>query len=186
MIEEQIAARYSKALFDLGKEKDNLFAFRDDLDKMWQTIKENNELKQVLYHHRILPDEKKRVICEIFAEVINIDVLNFIKLLIDKRREYFLELIINSYQERVNQEKKVLNLRVVTAVPLKEELKKKLKKKLTTLLDYNINLSTEVDPAIMGGIILKTKNHIIDGSIKNRIENLKERIEKIPVRELGV
>jgi len=186
MIKEQIAAKYSKALFELGKEKDSLFSIRDDLDKMWQTINENDKLKQVLFHHRILPDEKKRVLSKIFAESLNIYVINFVKLLIDKRREYFFDLIISSFKERVNKEEKVLNLKVITAVPLKEELKEKIKNKLNSLLDYQINLTGEVDPSIMGGIILKTKNHIIDGSIKNRLEILKERIEKIPVSELGV
>jgi len=186
MIEEQIAARYSKALFDLGKEKDNLFAFRDDLDKMWQTIKENNELKQVLYHHRILPDEKKSVLDKVFGDRINVYVLNFIKLLIDKRREFFLDLIIEKYEELIHQEEKILNIKIVTAISLSQNLREKIEIKLNKLLDYEVRMEEEVDPSIIGGLKLETKNHVLDGSIESRLENLRDRLEKIPVSELGV
>ena len=182
----EIAAKYSKALFDLGKEKKQLTDIKDDINQLWDIIRDNDDLKNVVYHQRILPDDKKEIINKIFKDQLNSHLLNFIRLLIDRRREYFLKQIVRDFNRLVNKEEKMLEIKVTSAVELDTELQEKLEKKLDSLLDYKIVIEVESDPEIIGGLVLKIGDYIIDGSIKSKLDNLQQQIEKIPVSKLGV
>ncbi|MFW6007345.1 MAG: ATP synthase F1 subunit delta [Halanaerobiales bacterium] len=186
MIKNEIASKYSQALFDLGKENDNLVEIRDELNEVWQIIDDNYELKKVLFHQRILRDEKKEIIRKIFKDEINQLVLNFLLLLIDKRRIFYLEFIINQFNQRVNQEEDIVEVEVTTAITLSDNLFNKLKNRLNQILDSRIIIEKKEDPSILGGMKLKIGNNIIDGSIKNRLNNLSDKLDKIPLSKLGV
>ncbi|MEC9490645.1 MAG: ATP synthase F1 subunit delta, partial [Halanaerobiales bacterium] len=98
----EVASKYSNALFSLGKEKDNLMELKEALAEFWQLVEDNKDLKQVLFHQRILPEEKKNIIKKLFAEELQQDILHFIYILIEKRREYKLESIIKSFNKHVD------------------------------------------------------------------------------------
>ena len=186
MIKNEIAAKYSQALFQLGKEHDELAVLREEINGIWKVINENDELKNVLFHQRILPDEKKKVLSEVFADDINPHVLNFMRLLIDKRREYFLEFIIKEFNDLVNKDENILTVKVTSAVTLKDDLLQKIRDKLDDILDYEIIIEKEQDPSILGGLVIQIGNRKIDGSIKRRLENIKDSIDRIPISKLGV
>ncbi|MFW5980411.1 MAG: ATP synthase F1 subunit delta [Halanaerobiaceae bacterium] len=186
MIKNEIASKYSQALYELGQNNNNLIKIKDELNEVWQIIEENVKLKNVLFHQRILRDEKKEVLEKLFADKISRVMLNFLKLLIDKRRIYYLEFIINEFNQKVNQAREILQIKVISAIPLNDQLFNKLSSKLDQILDYQIVLEQTQDPSILGGLKLKINNKIIDGSIKTRLENLNERLDKIPLSRLGV
>ncbi len=183
---QEIAKKYSQALFELAREQDQLLDFRDQLDEIWQLTEENDDLRKVLFHHRILPEDKKGIIEKVFKGSISDQVFNFLCLLIDKRREYFLASIVEEFNRLVNKAEEIVEVEVISAIELKQELKDTLKAKLDQLLDYNITLNESLDPEILGGLILKIGDYIIDGSLKKELGLIKERIEQIPVSELGV
>src|SRR6056297_2495228 len=122
MIKNEIATRYSRALYQLGKEHEELVQLSKELNEIWEIINNNQDLKNALFHQRILPSEKKEVLDKVFAEEVNSHILNFLKLLIDKRREYFLEYIIEEFEKLVNKDENILKVEVTSAVPLKERL----------------------------------------------------------------
>lgn len=186
MIKNEIAQKYGQALFDLGKEKDNLVSLREELIQVWKIIKKNDELNHVLFHQRILPGDKKNILSKIFEGQVSGHLLNFLYLLVDKRREYFLETIVETFDRLVDREERIIKIEVVTAIELNNKLKKSLHKKLEQLLDYTLIINNAIDPSIIGGMIIKVGDYVIDGSIKNQLNSLEEKIEQIPVTELGV
>lgn len=186
MIKNEIAGRYSQALFSLGKEKNKVVSLRQELIQIWDLIEENDELKRILFHQRILPKDKKKILSEVFKAQVSEQILNFLYLLIDKRREYFLESIVEAFDRLVDQEEDILKIEVVTAIELNEKLQNSLHEKLEQLLDNTLIINNRIDPDIIGGMVIKIGDYIIDGSIKNKLSSLEAKIEQIPVTELGV
>ena len=186
MINNEAALKYSSALYELGKEKDSLILFQKELNQVWDLINTNQEFEQAFYHKRILPVDKKAIIKEVFTDQISNYVLNFISLLIDNRREQYIESILNHFNILVNKEEAIMKVEVITAVELPDNLKKQLMDKLNQLLDFKIILYPVVDPEIIGGMVLKFNDFIVDGSIKKSLNKLQENIKKVPVSMLGV
>ena len=186
MIQNEIAKKYSEALFSLAEEKDEFIKFKNDLNSIKEAFTEHKEFKNVLFHPRIKIEEKKRIFKRIFKEKISQEIYNFIQLLIDKRRIFYIKAIINQFNDLVNDRKKILEIEVVSAIKLEENMKNRLKDKLEKGMNYEVVLNNKVDPEILGGLVLKIGDKIIDGSIQYKLNTLSEQIEKIPVSKLGV
>ena len=185
-MKNEVASKYSRALFRLGKDHQNLLDLKENLNEFWQLVLENEDLKELLFHQRIMPQDKKNVLDKIFAEQINEDLLHFLFILIDKRREFFLESIIKEFNTLVDDAENILHVEVTSAVELDESILAKLKEKLDSLLDYNIQIKNKIDEEIIAGIVLKVEDYIIDGSMRSELSSLKQKLKAIPVSKLGV
>ncbi|MFW6386735.1 MAG: ATP synthase F1 subunit delta [Bacillota bacterium] len=186
MKKNELAGIYSRALLEMARDKDALLEYRDELNEVWQLIQEHEDLHNALFHHRILPGDKKRILRRLFAGELREEILNFLYLLVDKRRIYFLEAIVEDFNRRANKAARILTVEVETAFELPAYLKQKLLTKLRKILDYDIKIETRVNPHIIAGVVLKAGNHVLDGSLRNRLNSLQTKIENIPVSELGV
>ena len=186
MIQNEIAKKYSQAIFSLAKEENNLIEYREDLNEVWELINDTKDLKNALFHPRIMPEDKKSILKRVFAEEIYERIFNFLNLLVDKRRFVYIESIVNEFNQLVNKEEDILEVEVTSAIELDEKLKNKLRDKLEQQLDYKIILRHKVDSDIIGGIVLQIGDKIIDGSIQNELYSLRENLEQIPVSKLGV
>lgn len=182
----EVASKYSRALFSLGKEHDNLLELKENIDEFWQLLLENEDLKGVIFHQRIMPEDKKRIIEKIFAEELHEDILHFLFILMEKRREYYLESIIKEFNNLVDQAESILHVEVTSAVELEEAVIEKLKAKLDQLVDYKIIIKSKIDKEIIGGLILKVEDYIIDGSLRSELHSLQQQLKAIPVSKLGV
>ncbi|MFW6034633.1 MAG: ATP synthase F1 subunit delta [Halothermotrichaceae bacterium] len=186
MIQNEIARKYSQAIFELGRENDKL-DYGEELRTVVKAVNDYPELKQILYHPRVLPEDKQEMIGELFDKELSKTVINFINLLIDKRREIYLEQIYRDYRQLLNKEKDIIEIEVVSAVELSRQLTDKLKDKLNQIVaDKTIRINKKVDSNIIGGMKLKIGDKVIDGSISHKLNSLKEDIKQIPVSELGV
>jgi len=186
MMQYEVAKKYSQALFELAVEEGKVVYFNKKLAEFWNIIDKNEELKDILYHPRVKPKDKKKILKKVFGEELPQTLYNFLFLLIDKRREHFFASILKKYKEMVNEDENIIEIEVISAIPLQEEYREKLKNKLNDLLDYEIILRTKEDPEIIGGLILRVGDYIIDGSIENELNSINEKIMSIPVSKLGV
>lgn len=182
----EIASKYSWALFELGKDHDNLLDLKNNLNQFWQIVLDNKDLKELLFHKQIMPEDKTKIIKKIFAEELQQDILHFILILIEKRREYHLELIIAEFNNLVDNAESILHVEVTSAVELEESQLEKLKSKLDSLLDFNIEIKNKIDEDIIAGLVLKVEDYIIDGSLRTELNKLQNKIKSIPVSKLGV
>lgn len=182
----EVASKYSRALFGLGKDHDNLIELKDNLAEFWQLVEENEDLNELLFHQRLMPEKKKKILEKIFAEQLDSDILHFLFILIDKRREFFLESIIKEFNTLVDDAESILHVEVTSAVELNDSILDKLKEKLDSLVDYNIQIKNNVDKEIIAGIVLKIEDYIIDGSLRYELNSLKQKLKSIPVSKLGV
>lgn len=186
MIENEIARKYGQAIFELASEQDQLDQVARDIENLRELIKENDDFKNLLYHPRIDSKIKKRTFIKIVGDEINELTRDFCQLLIDKRRIRFFVSIARDFELRTKEFKEILEVELVSAVELPEELQESIVARLEKIFAYQIELTARVDEDLIGGLQIKVGDKVIDGSIRNELEQLKKRLENIPVSKLGV
>lgn len=186
MKKNEIAQQYSKALYEIGEENGNMRELYEELKEFWKTLQDNKKLKEALFHQRVLVEEKQAVFKDVFEDELSNDMYKFLMLLIEKRRIYFLEIILESFRKLVHEHENIITVEVTTAVEMNSEIREKLKKRLNKFVDKKIDMKEHCDPDIIGGMVIKIGDYLIDGSIKSKLESLEDKIKKIPLQEIGV
>lgn len=174
-----IGSRYASSLFEAGLDLDKIEKFYEELNFIENVFGSEPKLFQIFIHPRISKDEKKSLVEEIFGHRISKEVLNFLFIIIDKRREKNLFKIIEEYEFIFNEYKEIVNVVAITAVPMREKSKEKLKKVLQDKFNKEIQLSNEVDESIIGGVLLRMDNSIIDSTLKSRLKDMEMAIQNV-------
>jgi F-type H+-transporting ATPase subunit delta len=159
---------YAQALFELSLEAGNLDEVYGDINQCREIFDENPELVSLLSSPVIVRDEKQTVLDKIFGT--EGTVRDFICLVTDKNRITYFGKMTDNFNQLYNSHNNIAEMTVVTSIPLKPETKKKLIEKLEKQSGKTVKLREEVDPKILGGIILRMGNTQIDNSVKGKIE----------------
>lgn len=173
---ELASKRYALALFDAGYELEKIDAFKDELTLLKEIFEREDRFLEVLSHPRINKSEKKDLIDEILKDEISEEMLNFLYILIDKRRESNIIDIELEYEQLYNEHKDIVRVAAKTAVPMQDSAKEKLINVLSGKLDKTVRLTNEVDESIMGGMLLQIEDRLIDGSLRGRLEDIGREI----------
>ncbi|MFO7819545.1 MAG: ATP synthase F1 subunit delta [Halanaerobacter sp.] len=181
MIEQEIAEKYAEALFELVTEENELEDIAAEFADVIEIAQENKELNQVLNHPKLNYEQKKEIVAEIFKGQISTDLFNFLKLLIDKNRIEFLDEIYQEFNSLVEDRENKLEVKVTAPLELSTAQKKSLKKKLGNILDKDITLELEIEPDLIGGLILKIGDKVIDGSIRNYLHEMELDLQTLEV-----
>lgn len=171
---ELVAKRYAEALFSLCKEENSLDEIHDEFSAIATVISKENELITFMISPQFKQDEKKQMLESIFGGKVSETLLNFFKLLIDKGRFGMVNEIFDLFHKFYYQEKGIESTIVYSVVPIKEEAMATLKAKLENQLQKQIVIENKIDKTLVGGIMLRIGDKIIDGSIKRRMEFLKD------------
>ncbi|GFN36196.1 F0F1 ATP synthase subunit delta [Tepidimicrobium xylanilyticum] len=172
-----VSKRYAEALFEAGLELNVLEKFKEDIAYIMEIIKKEEMLQKVLKHPKISKDEKKELLTSIFKEKVSNEFLNFLYIVVDKRREGFLLEISKEFIKLYNEHNNILEVTAVTAVEMDNKIKDKLITILSNRTSKTIILNNVIDKDIIGGVLLKIENKIIDGTIKAQLENLEKAIK---------
>ncbi|MBE6844418.1 MAG: F0F1 ATP synthase subunit delta [Ruminococcus sp.] len=159
---------YAQALFELGLEAGNLDEIYGDMNECRKIFDENPELVSLLDSPVILREEKQNVLDKIFGT--EGTVRDFICLVTDKNRITYFGKMTDLFNQLYNDHNNIAEMTVITSIPLKPEARQKLVKKLEVQSGKTVKLKEEVDPSIIGGIILRVGNSQIDNSVKGKIE----------------
>lgn len=165
-----VSKRYALALFEAGLDLNKTQIFNEELGVLKEILNNEKEFIKILNHPKISKKEKHLLIDELFKGKISDEIINFLYILIDKRRESYIFDIMENYKELFNEKENILRVVATTAVPMKEESKIKLVDVLTKKLGKKIELSNKVDNSIIGGVLLNIDNKQIDGTVKGQLE----------------
>ena len=176
---ELVKQRYAKALFEVAIELKREDDFLMQLNGLDRVLKENPGLLKILKAPMVSKDEKKTLIDEIFANKISNESINFLKVLVDKKRFESFHQIVATYKELLNESRNIKEVTAVTAVALSEDMRTILSERLKKITGSNIVLHTVVDESLIGGVLLKIGNKQVDGTVKSRLEGLKDEISAI-------
>ncbi|MDN5292874.1 MAG: F-type H+-transporting ATPase subunit delta [Eubacteriales bacterium] len=186
MIGNVVARRYAQAFFELAQEKNRLDEIHGELNQVWQIFKDNPEFFQFYVHPLNLPQNKKDLIEKAFAGKVSSETLNFLRLLVDKRREKFLPEIVEVFNELTNEAKNKVEAELVAATELRPDVVEEIRKRLAEATGKTVVLRTQVDPALIGGVKVKIGDKVIDGSIATRLQKLKATILQNNAKGIGV
>src|SRR3990172_2103004 len=168
------AKRYAQAVFDLAKEKGQLAGWLTELRSIQELLREP-QIKGLMESARIPAHVKRRVLDDALA---GSDPLarNFINLLLQKDRLAILDDIVEDFQALADAQNGIQHVEAITAVPLDEAGQKKMEDRLDGLTGMKIVLSTRVDESLIGGIVTRLGDKVIDGSTRTKLLALKRSI----------
>jgi len=172
----EIADRYANALIELGEKYNQLDIYSSDLNLIQAMLDSHKDLSVFLEHPTIPIEDKKEIIDNIFKEAVSTNILNTLKLLLDRNRMFLFSSIVFHYKELLNVKRNISVAEVITAVEIDEEIKNRIKSKLERLFDKNITLEHKIQPDIIAGMVVKVGDKVIDGSIRARLENMKRQM----------
>lgn len=174
-----VANRYAEALFQIGEEENLTDIMYQELSDVVNLIKVNQDFFSVLKSPVISKKEKISLIDNIFENKININIKNFLKILIEQDRISFILDISDSYKELLNEKNNILEGFVISAIPMKKEEIKELEEKLSKKYNKNVTLENKVDKSILGGVLVRLGNEEIDGTVKTRLDKMKEQLSQV-------
>ena len=172
MIDGLVAKRYAEALFEVAKEKQLLEQVRQDLALTDKVIANTEGFMNFFLHPQIDSKRKKEIINQSFADNLSLISKNLLFQLIDNHRMEFIEEILNFYVKLVNEALGVIEVQAITSSELSSEDKEKISQALQVKFNKEIRLNTQIDPAIIGGMIIKVGDRVYDGSIKKQLKVL--------------
>ena len=175
----EFASAYGSALYDIAAETNTLDEILEQTKVIVSVFKENPDFVKILDAPMISKKEKLNVVDETFKGKVNVYLLNFMKILVERGGFIEFENCAAVYEKQYNKNKNIEKVVAVTAIPLSESLSEKLTKKLEAVTGKTIVLENQVDPGCMGGVVLRLENSQIDGSVKTRLEAKKSQMFSI-------
>ncbi len=176
MLVRAVAKRYAQALFELAQEKNALDKMEEELKAVSEIVKNERGLQRVLYHPQITVAEKHQIFKELFENRVSETTLNFLYLIVDRHREIYLSAIVDEFINLANAARNIVEAEVISAKELSADQKKELAKVLNRLAGKEVSPEYKVDASLIGGLVVRIGDKVIDGSVKYRLESLKARL----------
>jgi F-type H+-transporting ATPase subunit delta len=172
---EQIAEVYARALFEAAKEHDVLDRVRDELGEFAEALEDNRSLQVFLFSPYFSSDEKRDGVKKIVSDA-DERTVNFLELLAERHRMPAIFRIKREFDALWADENQLLPVTVTSAVELDEGLVEDIGKRIQEQTGRKVELSAAVEPDILGGIIVRVGNQVLDASIRNRLETLRKQV----------
>lgn len=172
---------YSEALFNLALEEGRVDELQKELKVLCVLIGENPEFMEFLSTPKIPKEEKRSFTDSVLGGKFSQEIVNLVKVLIDKKRGSEILDIVEVFDKTVLSHKDLISAAAYTAVPLSAKELDALKVKLTKLTGKEISLENILDVSVIGGVRLKVGDRVIDGSLKRRLEDLKGDLAQLIV-----
>lgn len=174
MIVTAAARRYAKALFDLAKAQARLDEVLAEFQSFLALLDQSPELKFILKH----PNDKQRerVLSQLFKQQLSDLFLNFLFLVLKNRRYHLLPQIFDDLQARHDAMNNRIRAIATTAVPLTDQKLSELSREIARYAKSDVRLVNQVDPSILGGIIIHLNGQVFDASLSAQFKKLKQSL----------
>lgn len=166
------ARRYAQAIFEIGLKSQELDRWQTELRQV-ASLREVAEVLELLHSPKIRFEEKVKLLKEILPDI-SPTTLNLVYLLVARGRLGMIGEIAAEYEALLNSYRGIEQAEVITAIPLSEEDKLRLKERLKSLIGKEIILKTDVDPGLIGGVVVRVGYKLIDGSTQSQLTELKK------------
>jgi len=174
-----IARRYAKALMLIGKADGNAETYRDELERVTGLITENGDLELAISNPLYDAAGRKKVLQSVLAKLNLSEIMrSFLLLVFDKGRISFLANINDFYQKLADEVKGIARASLVSATELSSEAVEKIRATLSQKTGKDIILEVEQDPSLIGGIVTRIGDLVLDGSIRTQLLNMKESLKR--------
>lgn len=178
MANQRLSSRYANSILQIAKENKSLDKIFADMQMIQNSINDSADLQMLLKSPIIKSEDKAKALTAIFSGKVEKESSDFLKLLVTKGRESYLAEICSSFIAEYNNEHKVADVTLVTAIPATEAIMNEVTSLLTKSGKYNkVSINQEVDPAIIGGFILKMDDQLLDNSVQRKLNVVKKQLQ---------
>jgi F-type H+-transporting ATPase subunit delta len=176
---EEIAEVYARALFEVAKEHDVLDRIRDELGEFADALEDedNRELRLFFYSPYFSSEEKQQAVEKVVSGA-DERFVNFLELLAERHRMPLLPRIRRRFDSLWAEENRLLPVNVTAAVELDDRLVKEIGKRIEEQTGRTVELSSEVDPEVLGGLVVRVGNMVLDASVRNRLEQIRKQVAR--------
>ena len=172
---EKIAQVYARALFEVARQHGKLDEIREQLAQFADALNEHRELAVFFFSPYFSQKEKQEALARVVQGADSI-FMNFLNLLIEKHRMPVIFRIRDAYERMWEEENRTLPVEITSAIELDQGTTESLARQIAERAGRKVKLATHVDPDILGGLIVRVGNSILDASIRNRLEQLRRHV----------
>ncbi len=179
MIDMTVARRYAKALLTLGKEDGKYKEYGEGISGFAHLLEREPELQDALLNPVHSREDRRKLLLKMI-ELLQLPplVANLLQLMFDKHRLNALEGVAQSYRQLVDAVENISRARVKATISLDEAVQKRLRKALEKLTGSKVVMEVEEDPDILGGVLTRVGDLVLDGSVRSQINSLRESLIK--------
>ena len=174
---EEIAEVYARALFDAARDAGGLDRVHDELDQFTEALDRDRDLQVFFFSPYFSSEEKKQGVRRILDDA-DPRFVNFLELLAERHRMPVIFRIRRAFEALWADENKLLPVTVTSAVELDDGLVSDIGKRIEEQTGRRVELSSEVDPDLLGGLKVSVGNMVLDASIRNRLEQLRKQVAR--------
>ena len=174
-----VSATYGEALFELAVEEGKEEEFLNEIIQLRTLLSENPDFGKLMNHPKILKENKLEVLREVFEGRISKELLGFLHLIVSKDRYDEIDHILDYFIEEVKKLKGIGIAYVTTAIDLSEAKKKEVEDKLLATTSFKeMEMHYQVDEDLIGGMVIRIGDRVVDSSVKNKLFELQRKLLK--------
>ena len=168
---KRVSSIYGNALFELAVEEKKMDALLSEVQTLQQILLENADLLSLLNHPEVSKIEKLDLLKNIFSGRASDEVLGFLSIIVEKDRQKDIPKIFEFFVDKAKEYKGIGKVKVVSA---------------TELSATSFEVDYQIDPALLGGLIIRIEDRVLDSSLKTQIEKLSKGLSKLSLEKEGV
>ena len=169
------ATRYAQAIFSLGKERGTLDVWQNDLTEL-ATLTGDARVSSYLSNPSITADTKLATLEASLPSTVQPELRNLARLLVVRGRTSLIPQIREIFEDQVRAERGITVAQVTTAEPLTDQEEALVREKLASMTGNTIEITSTIDPDIIGGIVVRVEDNLIDGSVRTQLHQLRQRM----------
>jgi F-type H+-transporting ATPase subunit delta len=185
MTRSGIAQRYAKALLQAALSAGKADEVFDDVQGLIALQSRDPSMRNFLFSPQVATEAKHALIDKVLKGRASDLTVEFLHILVDKKRIMFVADIAQAYILLYEKEKGIIEVTAITAVPLEDRLRERLLRTLESQTGKSIRLTHEINPHILGGMIVRMEDKLIDGSVRFQLEQLRRRLRETKVIRAG-
>jgi F-type H+-transporting ATPase subunit delta len=174
---EEIATVYARSLFEAAQDAGNLDEVREQVGQVAEAISDDHDLQVFFFSPYLTSEDKKEGLRKAISDAEPI-VRNFLELLVENQRMPELFRIRRELDRLWEQEHKLLPVQITSAVELDDEVKAQIIDRIAQQTGRTVESSSSVDPDILGGLVVRVGNTVLDASIRHRLEQLRKQVAR--------
>jgi F-type H+-transporting ATPase subunit delta len=174
---EEIAEVYSRALFEAAQENGVVERIHEELGEVDDALREDRELRLFFFSPYFTSEEKKEGVSRV-VDGADERLVNFLELLAERHRMPLLPRVRRQFEGMWAEENKLLAVSVTSAVELDKSLVEEIGERIQDQTGRRVELSANVDPEVLGGLVVRVGNMVLDASVRNRLEELRKQVAK--------
>ncbi len=178
-----VSKTYGDALFEVALESGRIDEFRDEAVAVKAALKENPELFKLMSHPKIVKEEKVKIVEDIFAEKISAEFVGLLRLIVEKGHFAKVDTVLDYFIDCVKEYKNIGTAYVTTAMDLSEAQKAAVEKRLLETTKYvKFEMHYAVDSALIGGMVIRIGDRVVDSSVRTKLNDLARELSKIQLK----